>query len=245
MYIHKQISNMRTKRVEIECEHCSILENSLFGELCLESQKEISQHKSCTVYKKSQVVFREGTRPLGVFCINSGKIKVYKTGAEGKNQIIQVLKAGDIMGYRAMLSEDQYPVSAETLEESTLCFIPKSDFLQVLNQDAVFTQTIIKLMSKELSAMAESITTLAQKPVRERLAGALLMLKDTYGIDGHDNGPVEINLTREDLANIVGTATETLIRLLHDFKEDKLIETQGRKIKVLEPQKLVRIANLY
>ena len=126
-----------------------------------------------------------------------------------------------------------------------LVFIFLFFFVKTFSQDAVFTQTIIKLMSKELSAMAESITTLAQKPVRERLAGALLMLKDTYGIDGHDNGPVEINLTREDLANIVGTATETLIRLLHDFKEDKLIETQGRKIKVLEPQKLVRIANLY
>jgi len=236
---------MRSKRVEVECENCAVRENSLFGGLCVESSAGIVQHKSCTVYKKSQVVFHEGTRPLGVFCINSGKIKIYKTGAEGKDQIIQILKAGDIMGYRAMLSEDQYPVSAETLEESTLCFIPKSDFLQVLNSDADFTKTIIKSMSKELSSMADSLTTLAQKPVRERLAGALLMLKDTYGIDGHDNGPVEINLTREDLANIVGTATETLIRLLHDFKEDKLIETQGRKIKVIETEKLIRIANLY
>ncbi|MBD80810.1 MAG: transcriptional regulator [Crocinitomicaceae bacterium] len=236
---------MRSRRVDIECGLCSVRDSSLFGGLCSESREEINRNKSCTVYKKNQVVFHEGTRPLGVFCINSGKIKIYKTGAEGKDQIIQILKAGDIMGYRAMLSEDQYPVSAETLEEATLCFIPKSDFLHVLREDSNFTQTIIKSMSRDLGSMADSLTSLAQKPVRERLAGALLMLKETYGADDQSNGTAEINLTREDLANIVGTATETLIRLLHDFKEDKLIETQGRKIKVLEDQKLIRIANLY
>ena len=149
------------------------------------------------------------------------------------------------MGYRSMLSEEPYPVSAESLEDTTLCFIPKSDFLEVLKNDSSLTQRILRSMSQDLGTMADSVTTLAQKPVRERLAGALLMLKDTYGIDAHDNGPVEINLTREDLANIVGTATETLIRLLHDFKEEKLIETQGRKIRVLEPEKLVRVGNLY
>jgi CRP/FNR family transcriptional regulator len=236
---------MRSRRVEIECEKCAVRDGSLIGGMCAHSLTEINRNKSCTVYKKNQVIFHEGTRPLGVFCINSGKIKVYKTGAEGKDQIIQILKAGDLMGYRAMLSEDQYPVSAETLEESAICFIPKTDFLQVLNEDSAFAKIMLKSMSKDLGEMADSLTTLAQKPVRERLAGALLMLQDTYGMDGIEDGPVEINLTREDLANIVGTATETLIRLLHDFKEEELIETQGRKIRVLEPKKLFRVANLY
>lgn len=236
---------MRSKRIEIECQNCQIKENSLFNHLCTNSLADLNRNKTCTTYKKNQVVFHEGTRPQGVFCINSGKIKVYKTGSEGKDQIIRILKPGDLMGYRAMLSEDQYPVSAETLEETSICFIPKSDFIDVLNGDSSFTQTIIKSMSKDLGDMANSLTNLAQKPVRERLAGALLMLKDTYGMDDHDNGPVEINLTREDLANIVGTATETLIRLLHDFKEEELIETQGRKIRVLDATKLLRIANLY
>ena len=236
---------MRAKRIEVDCEHCAVKENSLFGHLCSQSLSGLGRNKTCTLYKKNQVIFHEGTRPLGVFCINSGKVKIYKTGAEGKDQIIKILKSGDLMGYRAMLSEDQYPVSAETLEESSLCFIPKKDFIEVLNGDSEFTRTIIKSMSQDLGDMADSLTNLAQKPVRERLAGALLMLQDTYGLDAHDNGPVEINLTREDMANIVGTATETLIRLLHDFKEEKLIETQGRKIRVLETQKLVRIANLY
>ncbi|MGB0390764.1 MAG: Crp/Fnr family transcriptional regulator [Salibacteraceae bacterium] len=236
---------MRSKRIEIECQNCQIKESSLFNQLCTSSLADLNRNKTCTTYKKNQVVFHEGTRPQGVFCINSGKIKVYKTGAEGKDQIIKILKPGDLMGYRAMLSEDQYPVSAETLEETSICFIPKTDFIDVLNCDSSFTQTIIKSMSRDLGDMANSLTNLAQKPVRERLAGALLMLKDTYGMDHADNGPVEINLTREDLANIVGTATETLIRLLHDFKEEELIVTQGRKIRVLDTKKLLRIANLY
>ena len=229
----------------MDCEHCSVKAFSFFGGLSPESLTSLQRNKTCTLYKKSQVLFHEGTRPLGIFCISKGKVKIYKTGAEGKDQIIQVMSKGDMMGYRSMLSEESYPVSAETLEDTTICFIPKSDFLEVLKHDTALTASILKSMSKDLGTMADSITTLAQKPVRERLAGALLMLKDTYGLDGHDDGPVEINLTREDLANIVGTATETLIRLLHDFKEEKLIETKGRKIKVIESQKLVRVANLY
>lgn len=216
----------------------------MFHHLCGQSIEGLEKNKSCTVYKKNQVVFHEGTRPLGLFCINSGKVKIYKTGSEGKDQIIQILSAGDMMGYRSMLSEDPYPVSAETLEETTVCFIPKSDFLEVLKEDHDLTNRILQSMSKDLGNMADSITTLAQKPVRERLAGALLMLHEIYESNNPEN-IAEINLTREDLANIVGTATETLIRLLHDFKEEKLIETQGRKIKVLDQNKLVRIANLY
>ncbi|MCB0480116.1 MAG: Crp/Fnr family transcriptional regulator [Flavobacteriales bacterium] len=236
---------MRLKRIEMSCDQCAVNGLSMFNHLCGSSIEGLEKNKSCTLYKKNQVVFHEGTRPLGIFCINAGKVKVYKTGAEGKDQIIQILSPGDMMGYRSMLSEEPYPVSAETLEDTSICFIPKSDFLEVLKVDSELTNRILKSMSKELGAMADSITTLAQKPVRERLAGALLMLKDTYGMDAHDNGEVEINLTREDLANIVGTATETLIRLLHDFKEEKLIQTQGRKIRVLDSQKLMRVANLY
>jgi CRP/FNR family transcriptional regulator len=138
-----------------------------------------------------------------------------------------------------------YPVSCETLEECTVCFIPKQDFINTLHETPFFYKKLIKAVCREVDAMAESFTQLAQKTVRERLAITLLMLKDTYGLDGMENGPVEINLKREDLANIVGTATETLIRLLHDFKEEKLISVKGRKIKVENLKGLMRVGNLY
>lgn len=236
---------MKNKRVDLVCENCKIQGFSKFKNLNGEDLDKMTYNKSCTAYKKGQVLFHEGTRPLGVFCVHAGKIKVYKTGYDGKDQIIQISKQGDLLGYKAMISEEMYPVSAETLEDATVCFIPRTDFLSILDSSSELNRLLLKEACHELGAMTESLTNLAQKPVRERLAVTLLMLKDTYGIDAVENGEVEINLTREDLANTVGTATETLIRLLHDFKEEKLIESKGRKIKVIDDRGLFKVANIY
>ncbi|MGB3180190.1 MAG: Crp/Fnr family transcriptional regulator [Cyclobacteriaceae bacterium] len=228
---------------QIRCQDCQFREHSLFGALCNHELEEVNEAKSCTVYKKGQVLLYEGTRPLGVFCINRGKVKIYKLGSDGKEQIVRIAKEGDILGYKAMISEETYPVTAETLEPCTICFLPKSEFLSLLSENQEFNQKLLKAVCHELGVMADSLTNLAQKSVRERLALTLLMLKDTYGIDGQKE-EVEINLTREDLANIVGTATETLIRLLHDFKEENLITSKGRKITVTDPKGLVRVARI-
>jgi len=236
---------MKNKRVDLACENCKVQEFTRFKSLDSDELDSMTYNKTCTAYKKGQVLFHEGTRPLGVFCLHAGKIKIYKTGYDGKDQIIQISKPGDLIGYKAMISEEMYPVSAETLEDATVCFIPKSDFLSVLDSSSQLNRILLKEACQELGVMTESLTNLAQKPVRERLAVTLIMLKDTYGIDAAENGEVEINLTREDLANTVGTATETLIRLLHDFKEEKLIESKGRKIKVLDDRGLFKVANIY
>jgi len=235
---------MKRKISHLETMQNSEIEEIIFGGIDLSKIEEIHKNSTQKRLKKNHIIFLEGTRPLGVYSITSGRIKIYKTGVEGKDQIIQILKSGDLMGYRAMLSEEQYPVSAETLEDTTLCFIPKKDFIGAMSSNSDLTKEVIKSLSKDLTNMADSITVLAQKPVRERLAGALMVLIDTYEIDeskGESNG---INLTREDLANMVGTATETLIRLLHDFKDEQLIETQGRKILIKNKEKLKKVANL-
>jgi len=232
------------KAVQMSCLDCNSKNKSLFGVLCSHELTQISDAKSCTNYKKGQVLFHEGTRPLGVFCINTGKVKVYKVGADGKEQIMKVTKEGDVLGYKAMISEEHYPVTAETLEDCTICFVPKNDFLSLLTENPGFNRKLLQTVCQELGIMSEKLTNLAQKSVRERLAITLLMLKETYGIEGEENEPVEINLTREDLANIVGTATETLIRLLHDFKEENLISTKGRKINVENSKGLVKAAGV-
>ncbi|MFA0964887.1 Crp/Fnr family transcriptional regulator [Roseivirga sp. BDSF3-8] len=227
----------------VKCEDCEFRQQSLFGVLCGHELDDLNEAKSCTAYKKGQVLLYEGTRPLGVFCINRGKVKVYKLGIDGKEQIIRIAKEGDILGYKAMISNETYPVTAETLEPCTICFLPKTDFLSLLSNNQEFNQKLLQAVCHELGVMADNLTNLAQKSVRERLAVTLLMLRDTYGIDG-EREEVEINLTREDLANIVGTATETLIRLLHDFKEENLIITKGRKITVTDPKGLVKVGRL-
>jgi len=232
------------KALQMSCSDCKSKNKSLFGVLCSHELSLISDAKSCTNYKKGQVLFHEGTRPLGVFCINTGKVKVYRVGADGKEQIMKVTKEGDVLGYKAMISEEHYPVTAETLEDCTICFVPKNDFLSLLTENPGFNKKLLQTVCQELGIMSEKLTNLAQKSVRERLAITLLMLKETYGMEGEENESVEINLTREDLANIVGTATETLIRLLHDFKEENLISTKGRKINVENSKGLIKAAGV-
>lgn len=230
--------------LELNCEDCEVRKDSVFSGLCAHNLSGLNESKSSNVYKKGQTLFHEGTRPMGIFCVNAGKIKIYRLGADGKEQIIQIASGGDILGYKAMLSDENYPVSAETLEQCNICFVPKSNFIGILEQSPDLYQRLLKTVCHEMGIMTERITNLAQKSVRERLALTLVMLNDTYGLDAMDNGAVTINLTREDLANIVGTATETLIRLLHDFKEEKLVATEGRKIKILNPRQLAEVGGI-
>ena len=219
----------------VTCSSCVSRSQSLLGGLCSEEITNLEDHKSCNYYKKNQSLFLEGSFPRGVFCINQGKVKVFKRGDEGKEQIIHIAKGGEMVGFRAMFSGDPYNVAAETLEESNICFIAKDDFLNMMDTNVTLRNGIIKELSKELSDRASFITNMAQKSVRERLAFALILLKGVYE-------PEPINLSREDMANFVGTATETLIRLLKDFKEEGIIEVHTRKLTILNLDRLVSIA---
>ena len=219
----------------VSCATCGARKSSLFGSFCDHEVSSADAVKVCSYYKKNQPLFIEGSFPRGVYCLNQGKVKVFARGDEGKEQIIHIAKAGEMVGFRAMFTEEPYKVAAEALEESNICFISKEDFLNMMDSNPVLRNGIIKELSKELADRADFITNMAQKSVRERLAFTMLILMDVF-----DNQP--INLSREDLANFVGTATETLIRLLKDFKEEGIIEVQTRKIFVIDKQRLHQIA---
>jgi len=182
---------------------------------------------------------------MGLFCINSGKVKVYKITSDGKEQILYLAKPGDFLGYKALISEEFYTASATVIEEGAICYIPKSDFLNILNSNPTFFKKIMSKLCEDLGVMEQKLVTIAQKSVRERLAATLLMLKESYGMEGEESTLIDIALSREDLANIIGTATETVIRLLSEFKTQELISLQGKKIKVLDPQGLVKEADFY
>lgn len=226
---------MEKSHKHVNCEDCAVRSNSLFGHFTSDEVGDLDQHKSCSFYKKSQPIFVEGSFPRGVFCINHGKAKVYALGDEGKEQIVHIAKAGEVIGFRAMLSGEAYKLSASTLEDSNICFVSKDDFLNMLDNIPSLRNSLIQELSKELGERAIFITNLAQKTVRERLAYSLLILADIYGDE-------PINLSREDLANFVGTATETLIRLLKDMKEEGFIDTQTRKIFLLKKEELLQLA---
>lgn len=233
------MANSEISGNSLACKFCQSHHRSLFSSLSESESTTLEMSKTCTKYKKGQVLFHEGTRPLGVFCVNRGRIKVYRLGIDGKEQIIKVSASGDLLGYKALISDEHYSLSAEALDDCVVCFMPKEDFLQLLKPGGSFHQDLLKAVCKENGMMASKMTEMAQRSVRQRAALSLLMLKDTYGIEHEQEGDVEINLTREDLANIVGTATESLIRLLNEFKKENLISTQGRKIRVLDTDGLI------
>ena len=234
------------KNIRISCAVCGSRKDSLFSELSNEDLETMSLHKTCILYKKGQTLYYEGTRPMGLFCVNSGKVKVFKITSDGKEQILHLTKPGDFIGYRALISEDFYSASATVIEEAAVCYIPKADFLKILNGNPSFFKRMMKKLSDDLGIMEQRLVTIAQKSVRERLATTLLMLKETYGMEGEEKSTlIDIALSREDLANIIGTATETVIRLLSEFKNQELISLQGKKIKVLNPQGLLKEADFY
>jgi len=226
----------------IGCDFCKSQHRSLMKSLTGEERKVIEENKTCTRYGKGQVLFHEGTRPLGVFCVNRGTIKVFRHGLDGKEQIIKISNGGDLLGYKALISEQHYAHSAQALEDCVVCFIPKEDFLKLLEPGSEFYMDLLKAVCSEHENISARMTEMAQRSVRQRLALALIMLKDTYGVEQGVEGSIEINLTREDLANIVGTATESLIRLLNQFKKDNLISSSGRKIKIEDTEGLIRAA---
>ena len=204
-------------------------------------QSRMKDHR----YKKGQTIFIEGTRPSGIYFIKSGKVKKYKSNPDGKEQIIYICNAGELVGYHALLCEEPYPDSAAAIEDSVVAFIPGEIFLEVLNRSTVLSNKLLRNLSHEFGVLVNGIATFAHRTVRERLALCLLILKEKFRIKDQKDKPVEITLSREDLSNMVGTAVETLVRLLHDFKDEKLIETEGRKIRVLDAKRLVKVANFY
>ncbi len=227
----------------IDCHTCKFRMRSVFSDLSPEELELINESKTCSIYKKGQIVFHERAYPHGLFCVNEGKIKLVRAGTDGKEQIVHLAKNGDVMGYRALLSGDKYSCSAVTMEDSSLCFIPKTVFTGMVEKSPRLALQMIRLLSNELKQAEKNITNFTQKPVKERLAQSLLLLKETYGFE-EDNQTLNIAVTREEIANIAGSTRETVARTLSELNEDKVVELNGKKIKILQFKKLVDIANI-
>lgn len=216
---------------------------SVLTNLPLDDLELLTANKSEQIYRKGEVIFREGGYPTGIFYITDGKVKKYKVDKDGKEQIIYVANTGELLGYHAVLSEGRFPDSAAALEESKIAFIPKEDFLDTVEQSDALTRRLLKTLSHEFAVLANSLTMHAQKSVRERLALQLIVIREKYKVDFKPGMPVEINMSRDDLASLVGTARENVVRVLTEFKESGILVTNGRKIIVQDVGKLIEIAN--
>ncbi len=215
---------------------------NLFKKLDEEEFNRLNYEKTCSLHKKGTVIYQEGSRLTGFFCVTCGIIKIFKTGIDGKEQIIRFAKKGEIIAYRSLLSQELACTTAKVIEEAVLCHIPYQTLLFLVKSNWQFSHHMLQIVCRELREANEYITDIAQKTVRERLAEVLLLLKENFDLDNQNT--LQISLTREELANMVGTATESVIRLLSEFRQDNLIELHGRKIKFLDTPGLRRVANI-
>jgi CRP-like cAMP-binding protein len=209
-----------------------------------EDLQMLTANQSLQMYKKGEIIFREGAYPTGIFFIKDGKVKKYKLDKEGREQIVYVANKGELIGFQAVLAEGRYPDSAGALEESSILFLPREDFLKTLDHSPVLNRHLLKTLSHEFAVLVNSLALFAQRPVRERLALQLVVLREKYKDNYQPGMPVVINMSREDLANLVGTARENVLRVLAEFKEKGILETKGRQIIVHDVKKLIQLANV-
>lgn len=216
---------------------------SILEDLPDEDYARLLSHQTEQTYSKGEILFKEGRLPSGIYYIKSGKVKKYKAARDGGQQIIYVANAGEFVGYHAALSGERFPDSAAALEESVIAFIPMEPFLSALENSSVLSSRLLKLLSHEFTVFVNNLTLFSQRSVRERFALQLIVLREKYKPAATAGAPVEINLSREDLANLVGTRKENIVRILAEFKGEQILETKGRKIMIHDVRRLMEIAN--
>lgn len=203
--------------------------------------KELSKDRDVREFKKKDFIFLEGNFPHALYFINSGKVKVYKTNENGKELVTGLFKEGDFIGYLALIQETAYTESALALEDTEVSIIPKPDFHSLIYNNREVAKKFIKMLSSNLSAKEEELLKLAYNSVRKRVADGLLTLEKKYKESKDKN--FSIAISRDTLASIVGTSTETLIRTLSDFKEEKLVDVKGAEVTIINSEKLAKMRN--
>ena len=209
-----------------------------------EEQREyLANHFTLQNYKKNEIIHCEGETPTHLMCLLSGKVKVYKDGVGGRSQIIRMIKPVEYFGYRAYFSGQDYVTAAAAFEPSTICLIPMTAIVTLLKQNNELALFFIKLLSNDLGMADERTVILTQKHIRGRLAESLIFLKESYGLE-EDGSTLSIYLSREDLANLSNMTTSNAIRTLSQFAAEHLIAIDGRKIKIIEEDKLKKISKI-
>jgi len=223
-----------------KCEQCIVREFSSLKSLTKNELVHLSDCKTSRTIKKGEVIFEEGENVNGIFCIKDGVCKLTKLSPNGKDHIVKLVTKGELLGQRSMISEEPVNLSAVALEDMEVCFIPKSEVMGFFDKNNQFSMNVMKTICGDLKEADDNMVNLAQKTVKERLAETLLYLNDTFG--KNEDHSLKVQLSRDELASMIGTATESCIRLLSDFKKLGLIELTGKKIILKDINKLKKLA---
>ncbi|MCX6256462.1 MAG: Crp/Fnr family transcriptional regulator [Bacteroidia bacterium] len=225
------------------CELCINNKKSIFYNLPLRDKLTLQKNHSSSHFKKGELIYKEGDKPMGLLCLSKGKVKIFKEGVGGREQIMRMAKPTGFVGFRALFAEENYNASAVALEESAACILDRDSLYSVIRSNGEFALSIIKTFANELGFSNVRTVNLTQKHIRGRLAESLLFLKDTYGYE-EDHSTLKVYLSREDLANLSNMTTSNAIRTLSTFANEKLIAIDGRKIKIIDLVKLEKISEL-
>lgn len=226
-----------------DCSECNIRLKSIFCDLHKNDLQKLNDSKKVITVKKGQIIYRENSYPSYLFCINEGKVKITQMGIDGVELILNLVTSGNVLGYRAILCGDKYTTTATAIEDSSLCLLPVELFLSIVKENQNLSFKVIQLFSEELKDAEKKIINLTQRPVVERVAQCLLLLKEIYGYE-NDKCTIKIVISRNELASIAGTTRETATRMLLELMKKEIIELYEKKIKILKHSELLNIANV-
>jgi CRP-like cAMP-binding protein len=223
-----------------KCENCIVREFSSLKALNKEELLKMADCKTSVTIKKGELIFEEGDNVNGIYCVKDGICKLTKLSPNGKDHIVKLVKKGELLGQRSLISDEPVNLSAFAIEDMEVCFIPKSEILGFFDSNNKFSMNVMKTICGDLKEADETMVNLAQKSVKVRLAITLLYLEDTFG--KNEDNSLKIQLSREELASLIGTATESCIRLLSEFNKLGMIELNGKKIVLKNIGKLKKMA---
>lgn len=209
----------------------------------LEIPQAMRERADVLFFRKGQIIYQEGSTPLGAYFVEKGQVKISMLGSLGKEKIVKIVTNSELLCFSDLFSHRRYSTSAQAMEETSVLFISKRDFWEVLNDRRDIFVALLWRLSEQIRSVQETITALAYKPVRGRLADAILNLD--HRINGTNGEDHSITLTRADLAGYVGTVKETVNRLLSELREEKIISTSGSRIVIRDKDRLGRISDMY
>ncbi len=227
---------MEQEEMRSRCENCIVRQFNSLRALTKEELKKVSDSKISKKIKKGDTIFQEGEKLNGVYCVRDGVSKLAKLSPNGKGQIVKLATKGELIGQRSVIAEEKVNLSATALSDMEVCFIPKEGIVNTLHTNPNFSLEVLRHMAHDLKEADDVIVNMSQKTVKQRIAEAFLYLKNTYGEDA--DGFLSLTLSRDDIASIVGTATESCIRVISEFKKKELIHTSGKKIGIANEKKL-------
>ena len=217
--------------------------SDLIAPLNEEQRAFLKSNYTIQTYKKNELIYWEGESPVHLMCLINGKVKIYKDGVGGRSQIIRMIKQSEYFGYRAYFAKESFVTAAAAFEPSVVCLIPMDIITTLVSQNNDLAMFFIRQLSKDLGIADERTVNLTQKHIRGRLAESILFLKENYGLE-EDGSTLSIYLSREDLANLSNMTTSNAIRTLSNFATERLITIDGRKIKVIDEEKLKKISKI-